>query len=223
MCGSGGAGSWLLQQQKECSQSSLPVSLLLYSLSEKMELTTATSRDGPSVEPRLRGVPGYLSSLVGCLSNPGPVFTSWPTGFVVLLTFSSCSSMIFVAASCFTVEWICGVQFAGSDVAGGTVTFGPWTVEAMGSVVAAALVALVVVLMVVLMVVVVGSVADTGWTSTSVVAGGGTSPLSSSMKSVGWDVSSYVAEGSMSVQPSEESPASSPSSSSTRTDREQEL
>lgn len=92
----------------------------------------------------------------------------------------------------------------------GTVTFGPCTVEAV-VVGPAALLVLVVVL-------VVWSVVATGWTSVSVVAGGGTSALSP-VDDVG-NVSSYGAEGSMSVQDSEELPASSPSSSSTTQNRQ---
>lgn len=92
--------------------------------------------------------------------------------------------MSFVAASGFPVEWICGVLVLGSDVSAGTVIFGPWAAKAVEVVVAA-----LVVLVVDLMVVVVGSVVGTGWTNTSVVVEGGTSPLSSSM-TAGWDVSS---------------------------------
>lgn len=179
----GGAVSWLLRRQRKCSH----LAISLYSLSQKMALTQANSRDGTSVEPQLRWIVGCLSSLVGCLSKPASVFISCPTGLVVLFTFSSCSSTTFVAASCFTVEWIRGVLVAGSDVAAGTVPFGPWTAEAVEVVVVAA--AALVVLVVVLMVVVVGSVAETGGSRTSVVAGGGTSPLSSSMTG-GQDVSS---------------------------------
>lgn len=46
-------GEGLLQQQKKCSQSFLPVVLPLYSLSEKIPLTQANSRDGTNVEPQL--------------------------------------------------------------------------------------------------------------------------------------------------------------------------
>lgn len=164
---------WLLQQQKKCSQSFLPVVLPPYSLSEKTPLTQANSRDGTNVEPPLCGT-------LGCCS----VFTSCPTGLVVLFTFSSCSSTIFVASSCFTVEWTCGVRAAGSDVAGGTLTLGTRTVEAAEAAVVA------VVVLAALLVVVAGSVVATGWTGDSAVAGGGTSPLSSLATSAGWDVSS---------------------------------